>query len=500
MRRLCPHAGLLALLTLLAFLAAACAGERPTLRSEGAEREVTSAASDADADESEETDDSVEADEVEDITLRLGVGADWTGDPADAGPASLSLRVVADLLHQGLTDLGADGSIGPGLADRWFVTEDRLTWTFVLPSGLTDGLGLALTARDVKLSLEGVAARGPVDQAATSLQPIRGWTDFMNGESGGVAGISAPDVTTLVIRLDEPFEMLPDVLAAPAFGITGLTEDNEIRTTGAYRYDGDMTLVAVADDAVVTEITLVRSESGPGDLLANDLVDWVVLSPGEASDGLPGDVIRQPLDLRVAMVVRLGDETARRALLGSIVAAELSTGIPSLNPLPNQLTGAAASDDLPESIVVDVPAGTLSTIGRAIEIQLLSLGVDVELRESEADEFAARVASGEAVFYPLAIAGGSGSADALLRVAGGVDDVTGAESDQLQELIEGVAAESDPARRRILIASLEDEMRDLGLMLLIGQFEVRVGIGPDFDGLRHRSDGTLDLSRLGGGS
>ena len=426
----------------------------------------------------------------------MGLGADWTGDPADAGPASLSLRVVADLLHQGLSSLQLDGSIGPGLAERWFVTEDRLTWTFVLAADLTDGLGQPLTAQDVKVSLEGVAARGAADQAATSLNAIRGWTDLVNGDSGDVAGISAPDVSTLVIQLSEPFEMLADVLAGPAFGITGRTEAGEIRTTGAYRYDGGDTLVAVDDSTTVTEIKLVQVGSSASDLLDDDLVDWVVLPVGQGSDITPGDIVRQPLDLRVAIVVRLGDADARRALLGSLVAAELTDDVPSLNPLPNLMSADVLQADLPETLVVDVPEGSLLPIGLALEATLSNLGVDIELRVSSADEFATRVASGQAVVFPLVVAGGSGSSDALLRVAGGVDDVTGSESELLQDLIVGIAAEQDPAQRRILVANLEGELRELGLMLLVGQFEVRVGIGPGFDGLRHRSDGTLDLSQF----
>ena len=502
MHRLFSTTGFLALFALTSLLGASCASERLTLENESDIDQVESDGSEAFANDDDDDDDDDDADEVPDaveaegITLRLGLGADWTGDPADAGPASLSLRVVADLLHQGLSTLQLDGSIGPGLADRWFVTEDRLTWTFVLAADLTDGLGQPLTAQDVKVSLEGVAARGAADQAATSLNAIRGWTDFVNGDSGDVAGISAPDVSTLVIQLSEPFEMLADVLASPAFGITGLTEAGEIRTTGAYRYDGDDTLVAVDDASTVTRIKLVQVDSSASDLLDNALVDWVVLPVGQGSDITPGDIIRQPLDLRVAIVVRLGDSDARRALLGSLIAAELTADIASLNPLPNLLAADVQNGDLPETLVVDVPAGMLSPIGSALAAQLSSLGVDVELRESSADDFAARVASGQAVFFPFVVAGGSGSSDALLRVAGGVDDVTGNDSELLQDLIAGAAAEQDPAQRRVLIADLEGELRELGLMLLIGQFEVRVGIGPGFDDLRHRSDGTLDLSQF----
>jgi hypothetical protein len=484
---------LFALFTLTSLLATSCAEDEPTFQGETTTSQLEEASPDPVADGDDEPLDSTEAVE---ITVRLGIGTEWTSDPADAGPASLSLRVMADLLHQGLTELQVDGSIGPGLADRWFVTEDRLTWTFVLSTDLTDGLGMPLSANDIKLSLEGVAARGVADQAATSLNAIRGWKEHANGDSGEVSGISALDVSTLVIELLEPFEMLADVLASPAFGITGRTEAGEIRTTGAYRYDGGDTLVAVDDSTMVTEIKLVQVGSSASDLLDDDLVDWVVLPVGQGSDITPGDIVRQPLDLRVAIVVRLGDTDARRALLGSLVTDDLTADVLSLNPLPNLMAADVLQADLPETLVVDVPEGSLLPIGLALEATLSNLGVDIELRVSSADEFATLVASGQAVFFPLVVAGGSGSSDALLRVAGGVDDVTGSEPELLQDLIVGVAAEQDSTQRRILVDNLEGELRELGLMLLVGQFEVRVGIGPGFDGLRHRSDGTLDLSQF----
>ncbi len=497
MRRVSEFAGRLLTLLVLAVAASACAGERPSLDESSAAREVDPT---VDLEAEPDTDPAMSSPEEapEPVTLRLGVGADWSGDPADAGPASLVSRVLADLLHEGLTAFGSDGQVTPGLAERWFVTEDRLTWTFVFPVDLTDGLGEPLTARDIMHSLEAVAARGSTDQAATSLTMITGWSAHMDGQSGGVAGISAPDDHTLVIQLDRPYEMLLEVLAMPAFGVTGTDGSGATRTTGAYTYTDDPDLlVAIDPDAIVAEIELVRFDSAGAELLADDRVDWVVLEPGEGGDSLPGDIIRQPLEVRVGVVVRLPDPETRTAILSSIDPLALTDPVDLLNPLINPIA-AIEPIGLPELAAVDHPTGLLAPIGEGLAAQLEALGVAVFPIASEPAEFAARIASGEATIFPVVMAGSGPAGDALLRIAapGGVDDVFGADSEIRAEMVAEIEAEADHDRRQVLLDALTTNLLDEGLLLPIGQFEVRVGIGPTMDGLRHRSDGTLDLSQV----
>ncbi len=495
MRRVLVSAGrLLAVLVAISIVAAGCAGERPTLEDSGAAREV-----DLDADLDQLTDeDPLTVEAIEPVTLRLGVGTEWTGVPADAGPASLVSRVLADLLHEGLTRIGDDGDVEAGLAERWFVTEDRLTWTFVFPDDLVDGLGVPLDARNVMHSLEAVAARGGSDQAATALTMISGWTAHMGGESGGVAGISAPDDTTLVIQLDRPYELLLLALASPAFGITGSTDDGAIRTTGAYAYADDPNLLEAVDpDAAVRRIELVRVDGDGVDLLAEERVDWVVLRSGQGGDSLPGDIIRQPLDVRIGVVVRLPDPVQRTALLSAINPLLLADPIVLLNPLINEVA-AEEPVGLPELVTIDYPTGLLAPIGEGLVAQLEALGVEVLPVASEPAEFARRIASGEATIYPVVLAGGGLEGDAVLRVSasGGVDDVLGSPSEERAEMVAAIENEDDDDRRQTMIDALEAVLLEDGLLLPVGQFEVRVGIGPDMDGLRHRVDGTLDLSLI----
>ncbi len=480
MRRLC-----LAALSVL-LLTTSCAGEDAGL-DESAAREVEPL-DDANLPISDDAAD-------EPIVLGLAVPEGWSLDPADAGPASLTNRVIAGLLYEGLTSLDSERVPEPALADRWFVDEDRVTWTFVLPETLTDGAGEPLTARDVKLSLERVAARGGADQAATSLTAITGWSDRMNGDTGGVAGISAPDDTTLVIRLDTPYELLLEVLASPALGITGEAVDGSLRTTGAF-HGTDDSLRFESNDATssVAAVQLVESDDGPSAALSAGDADWAVLATGEGAGGLDADIIRQPLELEVAIVARNPVEGER---LGLLSALEPLTLAPTVDGLTARSTARPAdSGSLPAAAIVDLPEGQLEGLGDAVVAQLEAAGVAALAVTSESDEFAARVASGEALLFPIVIAGGTGPASAALRlsVPGASDDVFGPESESRAELAAAVITELDVEQRGLFIDALERSLINDGLLLPIGQFEVRIAISTRLDGLRHRSDGTLDLS------
>lgn len=465
-------------------LAASCAGERPTLEDGSAAREVDPPVSD----------DRPGAGDSR--PLRIAVMGEWSPDPAEAGPASLVGRVLADFLFEGLARLDADGDPVPGLAERWFVSDDRLTWTFVLPTGLRDGLGLPITARDIKRSLEAVAARGPADQAATALTAVLGWDDHMNGASGGVAGISAPDTSTLVIRVAAPFELLPSVLASPAFGVTGTTEDGRVRTTGDYRIspDEDDVFVSVDSDASVARIELVRTATDPTHLVRDGLADWAVLPPDAAADDLPADVIRQPLELQVVLVARLRSADERLGLLGLAEPLLLATEIDGLSP--RVAPRAEGEGVVPAAALLDIPSGLLEPLGAALISQLEEAGVDVLPVISSSTDFAARVASGDAVFFPAVMAGGTGGARGLLRLAtpGAVDDVFGPESQSRAELAAAVAASTDPLQRGLFADALERALIDDGYLLPVGVFEVRVAVATRVDGLHHRVDGTVDLT------
>jgi peptide/nickel transport system substrate-binding protein len=89
-----------------------------------------------------------------------------------------------------------DMSPQPGLAESWETSEDGLTWTFDIRTGVTWSDGEPLTASDVAYTYNRVLDGGP--EAAT-------WGSYLTG----VTEITAPDDETVVLELDRVNSVLP---------------------------------------------------------------------------------------------------------------------------------------------------------------------------------------------------------------------------------------------------------------------------------------------------
>ncbi len=74
-------------------------------------------------------------------------------DPT-AGAAAAIDEVVYANVFEGLTRFGSDGSVKPALAESWEISDDGLTYTFKLQSGITFHDGSEFNAEDVKFSLD----------------------------------------------------------------------------------------------------------------------------------------------------------------------------------------------------------------------------------------------------------------------------------------------------------------------------------------------------------
>ncbi len=84
-----------------------------------------------------------------------GYGAEAVNlDPSDAIDRP-SFDVTLNL-YEGLVELAEDGSIVPALAESWTLSEDTLTWTFVLREGVTFHDGTTFDAEAVKFTFDRV--------------------------------------------------------------------------------------------------------------------------------------------------------------------------------------------------------------------------------------------------------------------------------------------------------------------------------------------------------
>lgn len=124
-------------------------------------------------------------------------------DPA-AGPLSMAQKVAIGARAQGLVRFDARGEIAPGLAERWSVSEDGLSYIFRLAPG-TWSSGRKVNARDVARELKRQLRTDSRNQLKDTL--------------GAVEDIVAMTDRVIEIRLASPRPYLLQLLAQPEFGV-----------------------------------------------------------------------------------------------------------------------------------------------------------------------------------------------------------------------------------------------------------------------------------------
>ncbi|WP_280266403.1 ABC transporter substrate-binding protein [Nocardia wallacei] len=132
-------------------------------------------------------------------TIRFGFLADMQVPDPDIFYEGEGLQVTLNV-YEGLVAYEPDSpEIGPGLAESWTISDDALTYTFKLRTGVTFHDGTPMTATTI---IESFHRRTAVNQAPAYLV-------------ADVGSMSAPDDSTLVIELRHPVEPFLDYLACP---------------------------------------------------------------------------------------------------------------------------------------------------------------------------------------------------------------------------------------------------------------------------------------------
>ena len=127
-------------------------------------------------------------------------------------------RAVA-YVFDGLTRFTPDAQVEPALAERWDVSPDGSRFTFHLRRGVKFHDGTPLTAPIVVASWQRALDPATKGGRGEPLQPIRGARDFADGKARSIAGLSAPNDSTVVVQLDEPLGIFPKLLAMPVAAI-----------------------------------------------------------------------------------------------------------------------------------------------------------------------------------------------------------------------------------------------------------------------------------------
>lgn len=115
-------------------------------------------------------------------------------EPPNLDPTGGAAQAIDSVLYsnvfEGLTRFMADGSVVAGLAKSWDISEDGLTYTFMLNDGVTFHDGTTMDAEDVKFSLDRARAEDS--------------TNAQKGLFADIADVSVVDPLTVAVMLSQP--------------------------------------------------------------------------------------------------------------------------------------------------------------------------------------------------------------------------------------------------------------------------------------------------------
>jgi len=158
----------------------------------------------------------------------------FVSDPPTLDPAQTTDTTSSAVVRQifdTLVELDEKLQPVPGVAERWTISADQRTYTFVLRGGVKFQNGRALRAGDVKFSFER-AARG---KRPWVFEKIAGAPAFIKGGVGEIAGLRVLDDRTVEIRLEKPFAPFLYLMAYDAASLVPREETERLGAAFATR-------------------------------------------------------------------------------------------------------------------------------------------------------------------------------------------------------------------------------------------------------------------------
>lgn len=467
-------------------------------------------------------------------TLLSGAATAATLDVAmDSAPAGLdphlitafnSTLIVQGNIYQGLTDIDAELSVKPGLAENWQISEDGLTYTFFLKEGVTFHDGSTFDAEDAAASLRRVQATETGSPLASRISPV--------------VGIEVVDPMTLKLTLDAPFAPLASSLAGIAIVPAELEKNIEVLQqapvgTGPFKFaewqpnafislakfDG---YVGTSSDSV-TELKFhfvpeaatrqIGLTSGEYDLLPG-------VDPATALqlEGQPGITLEQTRDLSYTLIgmnvtdPALADPKVREAVnlllnRDEIIAGALfGNGVPG-GPLSPALTEwALPVSDFPcyvpdvekaKALIAEagvavpiklkmivLPRQDTKDIAQIAQQQLAAGGIEVELVNQEIGDFVQSWKNSDFGMFVSANGGNPDPDQYFYRTfyTGGSTNVFKYSDARVDELLDAGRKSSDMATRKAAYDELQTTLACEGPIAHLAYANLTAAVGPKLSG------------------
>ena len=413
-------------------------------------------------------------------------------DPTSAAAGAIDQVLYANV-YEGLTRFGADGAINPALASSWVISADGKTYTFTLNKGVTFHNGDAMTAADVKFSLDRARSEDS--------------TNAQKALYAGIADVKAEGDHTVVITLDAPNGQF---LFNLAWGDAVIVNKN---TIDAITTDANGTGPFMVDRWIKGDrINLVKNPNYWGDAVQLDQATFRFIADPSASfaammagdvDAFPGYPAPETLiqfesddrfrvtsgstegetilainnkaepftDLRVRKAVALAinrQDIIDGAMFG--FGVPIGTHFAPHHPDYLDLTAQSAHDIAAAKVLLDEAGyaeGFETTLklpppsyarrgGEIIAAQLAQVGIRAEIITVEWAQWLEQVFRGKD--YGLTIVSHTEPFD--IGIYARPDYYFQYDNPAFQDLIKALSAESDPAKRRAMLHQAQTMLAD----------------------------------------
>jgi peptide/nickel transport system substrate-binding protein len=452
-------------------------------------------------------------------TFRFGRGDDSDVLDPVTTQFNTSIWYIMSIYDQ-LVRVGPDGiSLVPGLAESWDISDDGLTYTFHLRPNVLFSDGAPLTSNDVVYSWTR-AANDPSQLWTFTLTALKRDAD------GQVEGITAPDESTVVVELAQPWApFLSDVAMFNMSVISrAFAEGNEERLAtecmgtgpfalGEWKKGESLTLVKNANyweeglpllDEIVVQLVpddnarILQLQGGELDgmkdvpssrvpELAMDPNLKVYQFPSTKSRYIVLNVRNAPLDdvhARRALQYATDKQTLIEVVLFGI-GVEATSFMPrgalywndTLEGFPYDL--AKAQEEMAQSATPDGFPLELTTLGGSADDETLAtalkdmwsqIGVDVTIAPAESSVYNEKFANNDFEAYSQYWTNDIVDPDELVGFAVLPESVeafhTGWNNAEAQELTRQGAAESDPAKRKEIYYRIQEIWNEESPMIL----------------------------------
>jgi peptide/nickel transport system substrate-binding protein len=430
------------------------------------------------------------------LTLAAGAAQAETGlivgiqlEPPHLDPTSAAAGAIDQVLYsnvfEGLTRFGPDGSVNPGLAESWEISEDGLTYAFKLHEGVTFHDGTTMDADDVVFSLDRARAEDSANaqkalfaeiETVEAVDPSTVRVTLSSANGSFLFNMAWGDAVIVATESIEDIKTMP--IGTGAFKFSNWVQGDQIELvrnenywgtpasleTATFKFISDPTAAFAA--MMAEDVDVFYSYPAPENLpqFEADPRFEVLVGSSEGETILSTNNLMEPFtDIRVRKA--LAHAIDRQAIIDGAMfglGTPIGTHFAPHNPDYVDLTANSQYDpELAKSLLAEAgyPDGFTTTLklpppsyarrgGEIIASQLRAVGIQTEISNLEWAQWLEQVFRGKD--FGLTIVSHTEPFD--IGIYARPDYYFQYDNPDFQKLIADLTAETDPAKRSELIA------------------------------------------------